>query len=87
MFKRLFLCLTLLTLPIHANEYPCDPANSTIGYFSEGPCDYEPYPGVAYENAFTTTQIVTSIVVGAAVVAIIAVALTNTPGNNGHNGH
>lgn len=87
MFKKLFICLTLLTLPVHANEYPCDPANPTIGYYSEGPADYEPYPGIAYESSYTTTQIVTAVVVSAAFIAIIAVALTNTPGGNSHSCH
>jgi hypothetical protein len=87
MLKRLFLCGAILALPLHANEYPCDPANCTVGYFSEAPPDYEPYPGTAYESSFTTTQIVATVVVSAAVIAIIAVALTNTPGGNSHCCH
>lgn len=87
MFKRLFLCGALLSLPMHAQEPPCTPTNLTVGYFSEGPSEYEPYPGTAYENAFTTTQIVIAVGVSVAVIAIIAIALTNTPGGNSHQCH
>ncbi|MBA3238201.1 MAG: hypothetical protein H0T62_07645 [Parachlamydiaceae bacterium] len=89
MIKRLLLCGAVLSLQLHAIDYPsdCDPAHSTIGYFSETPSYYEPYPGTAYESSFTTTQIVTSVVVGAAFIALIAVAFTNTPGDNTHHGH
>jgi hypothetical protein len=46
----------------------------------EGECrDYEKYPGYAYESSISTAKIVTTIVVGAAFIAVVAVLLVNTP--------
>lgn len=43
---------------------------------------YEAYPGLAYETSISTIQIVTTVVVGVALIALIVVAFKNTPCNS-----
>ncbi|MBA3602179.1 MAG: hypothetical protein H0W50_00685 [Parachlamydiaceae bacterium] len=45
---------------------------------------YEAYPGLAYESSISTLKIVTTVVVGVALIALIVVVFKNTPCNNGH---
>jgi hypothetical protein len=44
---------------------------------------YEAYPGIAYESSITTIQVVTTVIVGVALISLIVVAFKNTP-CNGH---
>lgn len=43
---------------------------------------YEAYPGLAYEDSISTFQVVTTAVVGIALIALIVVAFKNTPCNS-----
>ncbi len=60
---------------------PPTPACATSTY------PYEAYPGMAYESSISTIQIVTTVVVGIALITIIVVAFKNTPCNSNGNGH
>lgn len=90
MLKKLLVIGTLLTLPLQGKSVPdleC-PAYPVLDAADGYPAPYEAYPGIAYESSYTTTQLVTTVVVAVAFFAIVGVALTNTPGHHhGHHGH
>ncbi len=46
---------------------------------------YEAYPGLAYEESISTIKIVTTVVVGVALITLIVIAFKNTPCNNNNN--
>lgn len=76
--RRLFLAMCLFITSLQGEyESPC-PEELPV-YDCGYPLEYERYPGIAYEEGYTTTQIATTVVIGIAFVAVVAILLATTP--------
>lgn len=87
-------------VPSQYQNYPGETASLDQNYIVEGEEDdfyppptpgcttstypYESYPGLAYETSLSTVKVITTAIVGVALIALIVVAFRNTPCNHGH---
>jgi len=85
MLNRFLTIFVLLIQPLHGQVDLHTPTNEPSKCTEETPFVYEPYPGIGYENTVRCSDLAATVVILGAFIAILAVALSNSPCHTSHS--